>query len=619
MTDVIHLLPDHVANQIAAGEVVQRPASVIKELLENAIDAGSTSIKILVKEAGKTLVQVTDNGKGMSVTDARLCFERHATSKINSAEDLFSLKTKGFRGEALASIAAIAHVELKTRQEDDEVGSCIRIEGSEVISQEVCVTPVGTTICVKNLFYNIPARRNFLKSDTVELRHIIDEFQRVALAHPNIQFSLLHNGSELFQLPETNFRQRIVNIFGGKTNEKLVPVEEDTAIVKIHGFVGKPEFAKKGRGEQFFFVNDRFIKSPYLNHAVTAAFEGLLKDKAYPSYFLYLDVDPKSIDINIHPTKTEIKFDDEHTLYTILRSSIKHSLGQFNVAPVLDFDRDDTLDTPYEYSQKDVTPPKVEVDPNFNPFQNDRPTGHKSSSGYRRDRSGGGSWESLYNGLGRDNNGTVSGFDQVEFESDEVTGNLFGNIDDKEAGSTTFQLNKKYIVTTVKSGILVIDQQRAHMRILYEEMLKNITVTSAVSQQLLFPLELQFSVNEMELLKEIKDSLEQTGFIFSELRKDSVEITGIPTLISSSEVAILLEQLLSDLENEVPGTGFSQVDTLSKSLAKGMAVKSGTVLNSADQQNIVNSLFACKETSLSPYNKPIFITLTVDELDKKFM
>ncbi|NJW51605.1 DNA mismatch repair endonuclease MutL [Salinimicrobium oceani] len=619
MTDVIHLLPDHVANQIAAGEVVQRPASVIKELLENAIDAGGTNIKILVKEAGKTLIQITDNGKGMSTTDARLCFERHATSKINSAEDLFSLKTKGFRGEALASIAAIAHVELKTRQQDEEVGTCIKIEGSEVISQEVCVTPAGTTICVKNLFYNIPARRNFLKSDTVELRHIIDEFQRVALAHPNIQFSLLHNGSELFQLPDTNFRQRIVNIFGGKTNEKLVPVEENTAIVKIHGFVGKPEFAKKGRGEQFFFVNDRFIKSPYLNHAVTAAFEGLLKDKAYPSYFLYLDVDPKSIDINIHPTKTEIKFDDEHALYTILRSAIKHSLGQFNVAPVLDFDRDATLDTPYEFSQKGVTPPKVEVDPNFNPFQTERTGGGYSSSNFRREKPAGGSWESLYNGLGRSGSETGTRFEHMEFESDEVTGNLFGQSDETETGSTTFQLNKKYIISTLKSGILVIDQQRAHTRILYEELLKSITVTSAVSQQLLFPLELSFSNHEIKLLKEIKDSLEQTGFIFSEIKGDAVEISGIPTMISESEVAILLEQLLSDLENEVPGTGFSQVDTLSKSLAKGMAVKSGTALNSAEQQNIVNSLFACKETSLSPFNKPIFITLTVDELDKKFM
>ncbi len=617
MTDVIHLLPDHVANQIAAGEVVQRPASVIKELLENSIDAGASQIRVLVKEAGKILIQVTDNGNGMSLTDARLSFERHATSKINSAEDLFSLRTKGFRGEALASIAAIAHVELKTRREEDEIGTCIKIEGSEVVSQEPCVTPQGTNICVKNLFYNIPARRNFLKSDSVELRHIIDEFQRVALAHPGIQFSLFHNGSELFQLPGSNLKQRIVNIFGGKTKEKLVPVEEETEIVKIHGFVGKPEFAKRSRGEQFFFVNDRFIKSPYLNHAVVASFEGLLKDKAYPGYFLYLDVNPKSIDINIHPTKTEVKFDDEHALYTILRSAIKHSLGQFNVAPVLDFDRDSSMDTPYGFSQKGVTPPKVEVDLNFNPFKNDTLGGY-SSSNYRKVRSAA-SWESMYTGLEQNEQGRASSFDQVEFESEEVTGNLFGGSEDKQAGGTTFQLNKKYIVSTLKSGILVIDQHRAHSRILYEELLKNITVTSAVSQQLLFPLALQFSTNEMELLKEIKASLENTGFIFSELKKNSVEITGIPTLISESEVAILLEQLLSDLENEVPGSGFSQVDTLSKSLAKGMAVKSGTALNSAEQQNIVNSLFACKDSSLSPYNKPIFITLTVDELDKKFM
>lgn len=618
MNDVIHLLPDHVANQIAAGEVVQRPASVIKELLENAIDAKANSIKVVIKEAGKILVQVIDDGVGMSLTDARLCFERHATSKINSAEDLFSLRTKGFRGEALASIAAIAHVELKTRQADDEVGTCIKIEGSEVTSQDACVSPQGTSICVKNLFYNIPARRNFLKSDSVETRHIIDEFQRVALAHPGIQFSLFHNGSELFQLPGTNYRQRIVNIFGGKTNEKLVPVEEDTEIVKIHGYVGKPQYAKRSRGEQFFFVNDRFIKSPYLNHAVVAAFEGLLKEKAYPSYFLFLEVDPKSIDINIHPTKTEIKFDDEHSLYSILRSAIKHSLGQFNVAPVLDFDRDASLDTPYEFSRKGVTAPKVEVDRNFNPFQDDN-SGSFKSSGYKKESSGG-SWESLYTGLEqKEFSARPSELNNIEFESDEVTGNLFGSSEEKESGNTTFQLNKKYIVSTLKSGILVIDQHRAHTRILYEELLKSITVTAAVSQQLLFPLMLQFSSNEIAMLKETKESLEQTGFVFGEFRKDTVEITGIPTLISESEVAILLEQLLSDLENEVPESGFSQADILAKSLAKSMAVKSGTVLNNPEQQNIVNSLFACKESNLTPYNRPVFITLTVDELDKKFM
>ena len=554
----------------------------------------------------------------MSLTDARMCFERHATSKIKSAEDLFSLNTKGFRGEALASIAAIAHVELKTKPKNEEVGTCIKIEGSKVTSQEPCVTPKGTSLCVKNLFYNIPARRNFLKSDAVELRHIIDEFQRVAMAHPSIAFSLFHNGGELFQLPSTNHRQRITNIFGAKTNEKLVPVNEDTEIVKISGFVGKPEFAKRSRGEQFFFVNNRFIKSPYLNHAVSAAFDGLLKEKTYPSYFLYLDVNPKSIDINIHPTKTEIKFDDEHALYAMLRSAIKHSLGQFSVAPVLDFDRDANLDTPYEYKNRQAQVPKIEVDRSFNPFENELNTSSirsGKSHNFRKENTQ--SWESLYAGLNTTPETNQHQFKQVEFESEEVTGKLF---DDNHSGSEagTFQLQKKYIVSTLKSGILVIDQNRAHTRILYEELLKNITIAAAVSQQLLFPLQLQFNTHEIEMLKEIKESLEQTGFIFSNIEDETVEITGIPTLISESEVGILLEQLLSDFENEVPDNGFSQTDLLAKSLAKGMAVKSGTLLNSTEQQHIVNRLFACKEPDVSPFNKSVFVTLTVDELDKKF-
>ena len=434
MADIIQLLPDHVANQIAAGEVVQRPASVVKELLENAIDAEATHIQLLIKDAGKTLIQVSDDGKGMSETDARLCFERHATSKIKMAEDLFQLKTKGFRGEALASIAAIAHVDLKSKQEEQEVGTEIKINGTKVESQEPCVTPKGTVVSVKNLFFNIPARRNFLKSNAVETRHIIDEFQRVALAHPQIAFSLHHNGSEIFQLPSTNHRQRIVNIFGAKTNEKLVPVEEETEILNVQGFVGKPEFAKRTKGEQFFFVNDRFIKSPYLNHAVTAAFEGLLKEKTYPSYFLYLNIDPKRIDINIHPTKTEIKFDDEHALYAILRSAIKHSLGQFNVAPVLDFERDANLDTPYSYKEKQAEHPIVEVDRNFNPFESEMKfsssssTSAKTSSGKSNfqpsfSKKNEGSWEALYTEF--DSSKPEADFSNVEFESEEVTGSLF--------------------------------------------------------------------------------------------------------------------------------------------------------------------------------------------------
>jgi len=614
MSDVIHLLPDHVANQIAAGEVVQRPASVIKELLENAIDAGAKNVQVYVKESGKILVKVVDDGAGMSITDARLSFERHATSKIKSAEDLFQLHTKGFRGEALASIAAIAHVELKTKMEEDEIGTCIKIEGSQIISQEPCVTTRGTSISVKNLFYNIPARRNFLKSDTVEIRHIIDEFQRVALAHPNIAFSLAHNSSEIFQLSNTNYRQRITNILGGKTSEKLVPVNEETEIVTISGFVGKPEFAKRTRGEQFFFVNDRFIKSPYLNHAVTAAFEGLLKEKAFPSYFLYLTVDPKSIDINIHPTKTEIQFDDEHALYAILRSSIKHSLGQFNVAPVLDFERDPSLDTPYDLEKRPAASPQIEVDRNFNPFKNESGSGNGFRSSYKKEP---GDWEGLYTGLKSDSN--FIDLKQIEFESEEVTGNLFGATKTVETQNSTFQLNKKYIISTLKNGMLVIDQHRAHTRILYEELLKSITLSAAVSQQLLFPLVLQFTQQEIKLFQGIKDSLEQTGFVFSDIKTDSVEITGVPTTISESEVEILLERLLADFENEIPENNFSQTDLLAKSLAKSMAVKSGNLLNSTEQQHIVNGLFACKEPSLTPFNKPVFITLQVEDLEKKFM
>ena len=617
MTDVIHLLPDHVANQIAAGEVVQRPASVIKELLENSIDAGATRINVVIKDAGKTLIQVVDDGEGMSESDARLCFERHATSKIKTAEDLFRLQTKGFRGEALASIAAIAHVELKTRRETDQVGTSVKVEGSELVLQEPCVAPKGTSISVKNLFYNIPARRNFLKSDSVETRHLIDEFQRVALAHPGIHFTFTHNGTEFFQLPAASYRQRIVGILGGKTNEKLVPVKEDTEIVKIQGFVGKPEFAKRSRGEQFFFVNDRFIKSPYLHHAVTAAFEGLLKDKAHPSYFIYLTIDPKSIDINIHPTKTEVKFDDEHALYSILRSAIKHSLGQFNVAPVLDFDRDASFDTPYNYKDKPIEAPKIEVDRNFNPFKQEaKPKSYPSFIKEQRAED----WEGLYTGLQEKGFDTaVSQLDQVEFESDQESGKLFEEETQQGLENSIFQLNRKFIVSSLKTGILVIDQHRAHARILYEELLKNITVSAAVSQQLLFPLELSFSHMEMELLAEAKESLEQAGFIFSTMEGNNVQISGIPTHVSESEVPGLLHQLLANLENEVPESGFAYTDTLAKSLAEGMAVKAGVRLNTAEQQNLLNSLFACKESSVTPNNKPIFITLSVDEIDKKFM
>ena len=621
MADIIKLLPDHVANQIAAGEVVQRPASVVKELLENALDAGASEITLVIKEAGKTLVQVIDNGMGMSNADARLCFERHATSKITSAEDLFSLHTKGFRGEALASIAAIAHVELKTRTETSEVGTKISIEGSQVIEQESVVSLTGTTISVKNLFYNIPARRNFLKSNTVETRHIIDEFHRVVLAHPQVSFTMLANGSDVFKLPESNLRQRIVNVFGAKSNEKLVPVSEETEIIKINGFVLKPDFAKKGRGGQFFFVNNRFIKSLYLHHAVLSAFEGLIKEGTTPGYFLFLDVDPKSIDINIHPTKTEIKFDDEQALYAILRSTIKHSLGQFSIGPVLDFNREAELDTPYDYNKKSPVAPIIDVDKEFNPFQKESTKG-RGAVPYQKEK--GASWESLYVGLNegfgsvpRSANESANSV-EMHFESDEVTGTLFDD-ESEAAGQTTFQLQKKYIISPIKSGLMIIHQHLAHQRVLYEELLKNITVQEAVSQQLLFPLCFNLAKPDVEILKKIQEQLEHTGFVFAALKDDIVEIEGIPVTVAESQIEKILEQLVNDIREEVPDAGFSQNDLLAKSMAKSMAIKTGVSLSREEREHLVNQLFACKEPSFAPNNRAVLITMDVNDFDKKFL
>ena len=656
MSSIIRLLPDHVANQIAAGEVVQRPASVVKELLENAVDAGATVIKLVIKDAGKTLIQVIDNGKGMNETDARLCFERHATSKISIAEDLFKLQTKGFRGEALASIAAIAHVELKTKQADAELGTHVIIEGSKIVSQEVAVVPDGTSFIVKNLFYNIPARRNFLKSDTVEFRHVIDEFERVALAHNNIQFVLINNGSEMFNLPASNYRQRIVNVFGGKTNEKLVPVQETTEIIEIQGFVAKPEYAKKSRGEQFFFVNDRFIKSGYLHHAVTAAFEGLLKEGTHPSYFLYLTLPPNSIDINIHPTKTEIKFDDEHALYAILRATVKHSLGQFQVSPVLDFQRDETLDTPYALENTKSVEPTVQVDAGFNPFlDTDVKLGSyeyqksnrsyedvfssKSSSGFKSSSSGSlsskmnasgfpsyskntdsnSSWETLYDGIKPATEDILTAQGHT-FESEVKNETLF-ELDDTERNfkNQSYQIQKKYIVSPIKSGMIIIDQRRAHQRILYERYLESLSLQNNSSQQLLFPLTLYYATFEMELLKSLQTDLVQMGFLFETLDNEKVIISGIPVTISESEVSIVLEDLLNELQSEFPDEKDVLKDKIAKSLSQSLAVKTGTYLTDKEQENIVDSLFACKEPNVSPFLKPTFITMRVEDIDKKFM
>jgi DNA mismatch repair protein MutL len=602
MSDIIQLLPDHVANQIAAGEVVQRPASVVKELLENAIDAGATNITLLIKNAGKTLIQVIDDGKGMSNTDARMSFERHATSKIQKAEDLFNLNTKGFRGEALASIAAIAHVELKTKPTDEELGTCIKIEGSKIISQDFVSTGKGTSLAVKNLFYNIPARRNFLKSDTVETRHIIDEFQRVALAHADISFLLHHNNNEIYHLKRGNLRQRIVAVFGTKMNEKLVPIDEKTDIVAIEGFVAKPEFSKRKRGEQFFFVNNRFIKSSYLNHAVVSAFDGLLEQGAHPSYFLYLTVPASSIDINIHPTKTEIKFDNEKALYAMLRATVKHSLGQYNVAPILDFNRDAGLDTPYHFksSSKIATVPKISVDPDFNPFKEEQQKEIRHP--FRRQKETQ-SWESLYT--------SVDTTDAQQSES------LFEHQQDEKT-QKTFQIQRKYVMSLIKSGVVLINQSLAHQRILYEQFLESITVKEANSQQLLFPVKISFSSAEIEMIYTIKTELENAGFSFDEFTKDSVTIKGIPVSVTESEITIILEELLNDINLEVPDASFSHFDVMAKSFAKTLSIKTGTLLSEKEQESLVNNLFSCKEPTVSPFGKATFKTLTLNQIDNLF-
>lgn len=592
MNSRIALLPDHVANQIAAGEVIQRPASVVKELLENAVDAQAQTIQLIIKDAGKTLIQVIDDGMGMNSTDIRLAFERHATSKINVADDLFALDTKGFRGEALASIAAIANVETHTRAAEDEVSHFLKIEGSKVIDQTLSTQPKGTSIAVKSLFYNIPARRNFLKSDNVELRHVIDEFQRVALAHPEIKFLFYNNGSELFDLPPVSLRKRICGIFGSKWDKQLVPSEEATTLAQLKGFVVKPEFTKKTRGQQFFFVNNRFIKSPFLHHAVTTAFEGLLRPGYHPGYFLYLAVDPKTIDINIHPTKTEIKFEEEQSIYAILRSAVKHSLGVFQVMPMLDFDHSTNLDVPYAFKEKVPSPPPIEVDSSFNPFHTqDTPTKKQKEA-----------WTDVLSGV------------QIESTSQPIQKEALMQV---PQSTRVFQLFLKYIVCPLQTHMLLIDQARAHQRVLYERFLSSITDKKGLSQQLLFPIAIELNPQQVEVYHQNKDILESLGFQIK-LKKDKIlEILGNPEHCPASKIEELIETLLLDAGEERSVEHLSQADQIAKTLAKSLAIKSGEPLESEEQQSLLDDFFGCKETSISPFNKPIFITLEKTEIEQK--
>jgi len=613
MSDIIQLLPDSVANQIAAGEVVQRPASAVKELMENALDAGSTVITLIVKDAGKTLIQVIDNGCGMSETDARMSFERHATSKIRKAEDLFAIQTMGFRGEALASIAAIAQVELKTRRIGDELGIKINIEASELKNQEAFLCPEGSSLSIKNLFYNIPARRNFLKNDSVELRHIIDEFQRVSIPNPSIAFNLHHNSIEVFHLEAGSLKQRLMALFGSSYNTRLVPVEENTSIVKIKGFVIKPEFAKKTRGEQFFFLNKRFIKNTYLHHAVQSAFEELLPKDSFASYFLLLEVDPKTIDINIHPTKTEVKFEDEKTIYTFLLSAIKKSLGQFNIAPSIDFNQESHFyNRPLQPLDGIIKQPTIKVDPTFNPFKNEYSKSFKPKEQELSNRSNG---ETMHNRLA-DN--------QIGFEikkEDEIQQTINADWENELHESNKkliYQLHNKYILSHIKTGFMVIDQQGAHERILYERILETFDKQHSVTQQELFPKTVELNATDFALVKELQSEIKNIGFDIRDFGKNAIIIHGVPADTLHYDAATLLEGLIENYKQNLQELKSNKRENIARAMARNMAVKSGKILTQEEMNNIIDELFACNMPYSTPNGKPTISTFSIDDLDRRF-
>ena len=625
MTNVIQLLPESVANQIAAGEVVQRPSSVVKELMENAIDAGATQIKLIVRDAGKTLVQVVDDGCGMSETDARMCFERHATSKIREAKDLFAIRTMGFRGEAMASIAAVAQVELRTRRAVEELGTRIVIEDSALKINEPCQAPAGTSIAVKNLFFNVPARRNFLKSDPVEMRHILDEFQRLAIAYPDLFFSLHYNDQEMFHLPPANLRQRIVKIFGEAVNKKLVPVQEETDILKISGFVGNPDYFKKTRGEQIFFVNKRFIKSNYLHHAVVSAYEELLPPDAYPLYVLFLDIDPGRIDINVHPTKQEIKFDDEKLVYNYLKVTVRHALGAHSITPTLDFEQEPAfqpaparMPAPRPGNEK---PPAVR---DYPPKSPDR----LAADNLRN-------WQRAYEGL--DLAGaqpsreefipSAVSPDEPEARRAPVVEVLPGavpNAMDDESGSFSrgqkepYQIHGQYIVSQIKSGFLLIDQQAASERILYERYLEALRRQQVATQQALFPKTIELPPGDAALLRDILSEVNHLGFDIAEFGGDAFIIHGAPSEMGAGLTEeILLERLLAQYKNNLE-MELGVPENLARAMARSASLKRGQPLTVPEMQNLIDQLFACSSPYRSPSGRNCFITFELDELQKRF-
>lgn len=608
MSDIIRLLPDSVANQIAAGEVIQRPASAVKELLENAIDSGADSIELIVKDSGKTLIQIIDNGCGMSATDARMSFERHATSKIQEAADLFKIHTFGFRGEALASIAAISHVELKSRRHEDELGTQILIEGYSIKGQQPCACAAGSSIMVKNLFYNVPARRKFLKSDQAEMRHILEEFHRVVLVNPDIAFSLTSNGKILFKLPAANLKQRISNVFGTNFHEKLLSVTLESKVVKISGFVGKPEAAKRTKGEQYFFANHRFIRHPYLNHAVQDAFSDLIAEGLIPTYFIYLEVDPAEIDINIHPTKTEVNFQDNPTIYGTLRTAVKQAIGRFSLSSTLDFETEQSFNTFFP-KDRPIVEPGIHVDPSFNPFAKTGTPELRLSPGLRDERKDAKGWEKLYES---------QNISTQNPEENNQTLTIGADFEQKQLSRGFMQLNGRFIATRVKSGLMVVDQQAAHERVIFEKLTKKAENKKSNSQQLLFPLTVNLSAPDAELVSELITEFNAIGFQIEHFGGNSFIIQGVPSDLHSENVQPLFEGVLETYKYNQMGLKVDKQQNLLRSIARNMAIKPGKVMLAEEMQSLIDDLFACQVPNVSPSGKNIILMIGLDEIEKRF-
>ncbi len=582
MSDIVKILPVEVSNKIAAGEVVQRPSSVLKELLENSIDANSSKIKIIIKNAGKNLIQVIDDGDGMSINDMHLSFTKHATSKINKIEDVSSISSMGFRGEALAAISSVSMIEMTSNEELDNDGYFIEINGGKIINEKESNVEKGTSVKVKNIFFNVPARRNFLKSDFVELRHIMNVFHNVAISHNEIEFSFINNDEEIYYLKTESLKKRIISIFGEKIREHLIPINENTQIANLNGFILKPEYAKKSRSNQFIFVNNRSIKSQFINHSISSSFDGLLRDGYYPGYFLFINMDPLKIDVNVHPNKTEIKFDDDQSLYSIINSSVKHCLGMYQISPVLDFDKDPSMDISYTQINTDPKTPSIEVDSEFNPFKifNDENFVKKNS----------------------------------DISSSINQSNIF---EENEISSKIFQIFNKYIVSTSTSSLIIINQNLAHQRILYEDFLKSIFEGSSESQKLVFPIEISLTNAQLVLFNKIETEFDSLGFVY-ELSHSLLIITSVPVQLENNSIEEIIDDILDDEDNFDKSKNLSYSDFFAKKLSKSSSIKTGKNLNSDEQEFLVNQLFSCKEPNLSPDNKQIFITLNKNDIENRF-